>query len=249
MTNKITTADLLQIASKHTKEVLHPTRYVTDTVAAMKEVIALCTPPASAQPESQREGHPHEDPRFVALCREHDILGTAMQGLAAVFWREGGSPAPSAPGDAQDEQPKRNGCGSVSFKLSDGSAVSCDWSTHEWELSIPATRHERDIAFKELLQEIGRLRASVAAPAAGDALDEPVPEWASCESRGPWVTNSLKANAQELRDKEKRCRRAFNKDFMGVPSRYVADAYAEAAAVFEAKLAALAAQVPQQGEA
>ncbi len=80
-----------------------------------------------------------------------------------------GYPASVAPGDAQDEQPKRNGCGSVSFKLSDGSAVSCDWSTHEWELSIPATRHERDIAFKELLQEIGRLRASVAAPAAGDA--------------------------------------------------------------------------------
>ncbi len=79
------------------------------------------------------------------------------------------SPASVAPGDAQDEQPKRNGCGSVSFKLSDGSAVSCDWSAHEWELSIPATRHERDIAFKELLQEIGRLRALGAAPAAGDA--------------------------------------------------------------------------------
>lgn len=83
------------------------------------------------------------------------------------------------------------------------------------------------------------------APAAGDALDEPTPEWAACESRRPWVTNSLKANAHELREKEKRCRSAFNKDFMGVPSRYVADAYAEAAAVFEAKLAALAAS--QQG--
>lgn len=53
MTNEITTADLLQIASKHTKEVLHPTRYVTDTVAAMKEVIALCTPPASAQDDAK----------------------------------------------------------------------------------------------------------------------------------------------------------------------------------------------------
>lgn len=76
----------------------------------------------------------------------------------------------SAPGNTQDEQPQRNGCGSVSFKLSDGSAVSCDWSSNEWELSIPAKRHDRDIAFKELLQEIGRLRALGAAPAAGDAL-------------------------------------------------------------------------------
>jgi hypothetical protein len=58
------------------------------------------TPPASAQPESQREGYPHDDPRFVALCREHDILGTAMQGLAAVFWR-----GASAQDDAKDEKP------------------------------------------------------------------------------------------------------------------------------------------------
>lgn len=80
------------------------------------------------------------------------------------------------------------------------------------------------------------------APAAGDAQAATAPEWAACESRRPWVTNSLTANAQELREKEKRCRTAFNKDFMGMPSRYVADAYAEAAAVFEAKLAAIAAQ-------
>lgn len=86
-----------------------------------------------------------------------------------------------------------------------------------------------------------------AAPAAGDARDEPAPEWAACESRRPWVTNGLKASAQELRDKEKRCRTAFNKDFMGVPSRYVADAYGEAAAVFEAKLAAIAASQQQEG--
>lgn len=54
-------------------------------------------PPASAQPESMREGYPHDDPQFIALCREHDILGTAMQGLAAVFWR-----AASAQDDAKD---------------------------------------------------------------------------------------------------------------------------------------------------
>lgn len=84
--------------------------------------------------------------------------------------------------------------------------------------------------------------------AAGDARDEPAPEWAACESRRPWVTNSLRASAQEMREKEKRCRTAFNKDFMGVPSRYVADAYGEAAAVFEAKLAEIAAQQGRGGE-
>ncbi|WP_286938943.1 hypothetical protein [Achromobacter sp. UBA4530] len=57
------------------------------------------TPPASAQPESMREGYPHDDPQFIASCREHDILGTAMQGLAAVFWR-----AASAQDDAKDER-------------------------------------------------------------------------------------------------------------------------------------------------
>lgn len=55
---------------------------------------------------------------------------------------------------------QQNGCGSVSFKLSDGSTVSCDWSANEWELVIPANRHGRDVAFKELLQEIGRLRTT-----------------------------------------------------------------------------------------
>ncbi|MBD9417622.1 hypothetical protein IB259_00110 [Achromobacter sp. ACM04] len=90
-------------------------------------------------------------------------------------------------------------------------------------------------------------RAALAAPAAGDARAEPAPEWAACESRRPWVTNSLRAKAQELREKEKRCRTAFNKDFMGMPSRYVADAYAEAAAVFEARLAAIAASQQQEG--
>ncbi|WP_447988389.1 hypothetical protein [Achromobacter spanius] len=85
----------------------------------------------------------------------------------------------------------------------------------------------------------------VAAPAAGDALDSK-PDWVACESRRPWVTNSLKASAQKLRGKESRCRTAYTKDFYGIPARYVADAYAEAAAVFESKLAAIA---QQKGEA
>lgn len=97
-------------------------------------------------------------------------------------------------------------------------------------------------AVKDLLAAVRMFRP---APAAGDALDSK-PDWISCGSRRPWVTNSLKASAQKLRDKESRCRTAYTKDFYGIPARYVADAYAEAAAVFEAKLAAIA---QQKGEA
>lgn len=86
---------------------------------------------------------------------------------------------------------------------------------------------------------------STASGAPGDAQDERQ-DWMTCESRRPWVSNGLKAYAQELRDKERRCRTAYNKDFYGIPARYVADAYAEAAAVFESKLAAIA---QQKGEA
>lgn len=64
-------------------------------------------------------------------------------------------------------------------------------------------------------------------------------EWMSCESRRPWVANSLKDRAKELRDAEKRSRRAFNKDYMSEPARYFADACGQAAAVFEAKLGAI----------
>ncbi|MFM9932893.1 hypothetical protein [Achromobacter xylosoxidans] len=80
------------------------------------------------------------------------------------------------------------------------------------------------------------------APAAGDAQPAVAPEWINCESRRPWVANGLRAAAHELRGKEKGNRTAFNKDFMGLPSRYMADAYAEAAAVFERRLGELAAQ-------
>lgn len=65
------------------------------------------------------------------------------------------------------------------------------------------------------------------------------PEWATCASRGQWVRNGLEDWAKQLRDKEKRCRNAYTKPFMGEPARYVADAYGEAAAVFEARLAAI----------
>lgn len=117
------------------------------------------TPPASAQPEP------------ITVSLDPDPRGVSVgvwQGSHCIYNGAHAVPA-SAQDDAKDEQPQKNGCGSVSFELSDGSTVSCDWSANEWELSIPAKRHDRDIAFKELLQEIGRLRVASAAPAAGDA--------------------------------------------------------------------------------
>jgi len=73
----------------------------------------------------------------------------------------------------------------------------------------------------------------------GDAEPVPPADWMACETRAPWAANSLRFNASGMRDGEKRCRNAFRKDYMGEPARYVADAYGEAAAVFEARLAVI----------
>lgn len=75
--------------------------------------------------------------------------------------------------------------------------------------------------------------------AALQSQDREDAEWMACESRRPWVTNSLKHHAQELRAAEKRSRNAFKKDYMGEPARYFADACGEAAAALEAKLSAI----------
>lgn len=80
------------------------------------------------------------------------------------------------------------------------------------------------------------------APAAGDAQPDAAPEWSTCENRGPWARNSLKAVIDLLRGKETRARHAFTKDYMGLPACYIADAYGEAAAVVEFKLSAIDAQ-------
>lgn len=72
-----------------------------------------------------------------------------------------------------------------------------------------------------------------------DREDAAQAEWMACESRRPWVTNSLKYHIKELRDAEKRSRNAFKKDYMGEPARYFADACGEASAVLEAKLTAI----------
>lgn len=86
--------------------------------------------------------------------------------------------------------------------------------------------------------------------AALQSQDREDAEWMACESRRPWVTNSLKHHIEELRNAEKRSRNAFKKDYMGEPARYFADACAEAAAVFEAKLSAIdhARRIEGEGE-
>ncbi len=61
-------------------------------------------------------------------------------------------------------------------------------------------------------------------------------EWATCESRGPLVRNSLKARVSELRSAATKARNAYRKDFMGKPCSYIADAYDEAADVLQKHL-------------
>ncbi|WP_313624129.1 hypothetical protein [Achromobacter sp.] len=84
--------------------------------------------------------------------------------------------------------------------------------------------------------------------APGDAQDERQ-DWMACEMRRRIVTDNLKLSAAEMRARENRCRIAYTQDYMGAPMRWLADVYAEAAAVLEAKNAALAAQVPHKGDA
>lgn len=77
-------------------------------------------------------------------------------------------------------------------------------------------------------------RAALAAPKAE------APEWASCETRGPVFRGWLREAAIHLRGREKSVRAAYAKDYMRVPCEYVAEAYAEAAAAIERRLALLA---------
>ncbi len=88
--------------------------------------------------------------------------------------------------------------------------------------------------------EVWQARAALAAPKAE------APEWATCESRGPWVRNSLRDQAKDLRRREVAVRHAYTKDYMRVPCEYVAEAYAEAAAAIERRLA-IAAPPAHQG--
>jgi hypothetical protein len=64
-------------------------------------------------------------------------------------------------------------------------------------------------------------------------------KWKDCETRGPWVRNSLKSEISELRSAAKKARGAYQQDFMGKPCAYIADAYDAAADVLEARLNAI----------
>lgn len=120
--------------------------------------------------------------------------------------------------------------------------------------SLAAVGKEQDVIVLEgRKRTIGEIldeaNAALDAPSApGDAQDERQ-GWMECEMRHRMVTDNLRLGASHLRDKEHRCRNAYQLEYMGAPMRWLADAYAEAAAVFEAKLAALAAQVPHKGDA
>lgn len=87
---------------------------------------------------------------------------------------------------------------------------------------------------------------AVPVSAQDDAKDEQ-DEWMTCETRGRMVADSLARNARVMRACESDSRNAYRKEYMAAPTRYLADVYAAAAAVFEAKLAALAVSQQQEG--
>lgn len=74
-------------------------------------------------------------------------------------------------------------------------------------------------------------------------------EWMNCESRGPWVRNSLKHRVDELRSAANKARKAYRKDFMGKPCEYIADAYDEAAALLQQRLDAVTPNATLTGQA
>ena len=65
------------------------------------------------------------------------------------------------------------------------------------------------------------------------------PDWATCETRGPWVRNSLKVRITTMKSDVARLRKAFNKPFMGEPTKWYAEVVEDATAVLEKALAVL----------
>src|SRR5690606_20282203 len=64
------------------------------------ETKVLYTAPQPAEqpcPEDIREGAPYDDPAFAALCREHEVWGTAAAAQCAEFWRAGKRAAEQQP--------------------------------------------------------------------------------------------------------------------------------------------------------
>ena len=163
----------------------------------------------------------------ITVTVDHDPRGVSVgvwQGSHCIY--SGAHPLPAAPASPVSTVEK----GDAVRRLRDAIEGECSgvWISEKQAVAV--------------LAHLGRC-----APAAGDAQAVAAPEWATCESRGPWARNSLKAVIDLLRGKETRARHAFTKDYMGLPARYIADAYGEAAAVVERKLEAIAAQ--RQGDA
>lgn len=87
--------------------------------------------------------------------------------------------------------------------------------------------------------EIDRLRNENSALRQPRAMENDMKDWATCETRGPFVRNSLKAKVSELRGAATKARNAYSKDFMGKPCSYIADAYEEAADALQNRLDAV----------
>jgi hypothetical protein len=75
-------------------------------------------------------------------------------------------------------------------------------------------------------------------------------EWlASTDIRKQVVVQSLKSRVSDLRHAAGQCRKAYTKDYMNIPMNWLADAYDEAAAVLDAKLAEASSVSRPNGEA
>lgn len=63
-----------------------------------------------------------------------------------------------------------------------------------------------------------------------------IDDWRNDPNRGPWVRNSLTNRRDDLSRHAAGARKAFLLPYMGEVANYLADAYDEAAAVFQRKL-------------
>ena len=59
------------------------------------------------------------------------------------------------------------------------------------------------------------------------------PVWKECKTRGVFLRLSLEHRIKEMKRGAALARKAYNKDYMGDPCRYLAEAYDEVAQVLE----------------
>lgn len=144
-------------------------------------------------------------------------------------------------------------------------AVKCQYATPVPEQAQPAGARITQAEAETLRAGLRRLEpqevrdraralidklASTGAQPAGVTEDaaEVKPDWATCETRGPWVRNGLKVRIATMKSDVARLRKAFNKPFMGEPTKWYADVVEDATAVLEKALAVLDAARAQEGE-